>query len=67
MLFRNIDPETAKPIVQEAWGQLEYEDADYIRLLVACYQEADIYNEPRTKATGLVIVKKTILEIRKVA
>jgi len=67
VLFRNVDPETAKPIVQEAWGRLEYEDEEYIRLVVARYQEPNNEGKPARKATGLVILKKAILEMRRIA
>ena len=67
VLFRNVDPETAKPIVQEAWGQLQYEDPEYIRLVVARYQEPNNDGKATRKATGLVILKKTILEMHKLA
>jgi len=67
MLFRNLDPQTAEPIIQEAWGLLDHEDIDYIRLVVARYQEPKKNDESATKATGLVIVKETILEMHKVA
>ncbi len=66
VLFRNMDPETAKPVVQEAWGQLQYEDPEYVRLVVAQYQEPNNNGRQGAKATGLVILKKTILEMRKV-
>jgi len=67
VLFRNVDPETAKPIIQEAWGRLEYEDQEYIRLIVAHYQEPNNDGKQAVKATGLVILKKTILEMRRIA
>jgi hypothetical protein len=67
VLFRNVDPESAKPIVQEAWGQLQYEDPEYVRLIVAHYQESNNDGKQARKATGLVIVKSTILEMRRIA
>jgi (2Fe-2S) ferredoxin len=67
VLFRNVDPETAKPIVQEAWGRLEYEDQEYVRLVVARYQEPNNDGKATRKATGLVILKTTILEMRRIA
>lgn len=67
LLFRNVDPESAKPIVQEAWGRLEYEDEEYIRLVVARYQEPNNDGKATRKATGLVILKKVILEMRSIA
>jgi hypothetical protein len=66
VLFRNVDPESAKPIIQEAWGWLQHEEPGYIRLVVARYQEPNNDGKPARKATGLVIVKSTILEMRKV-
>jgi hypothetical protein len=66
-IFRNMYPDMAKPIVQEAWGQLDHDDPEYIRLIVARYQEPEKDGKQAAKATGLVIVKSTILEIHKVA
>jgi hypothetical protein len=66
-LFRNADRDMAKPVIVEAWGRLDLENDEYVRLVVACYQESDGQGGQRTKATGLAIVKSTILEMHKVA
>ena len=64
-LFRNAPPETQVPIVQEAVGWVDDENSDYLRLIVARYHEP---GSKRTvlKTTGLVIVKSTILEMRRI-
>lgn len=64
LLFRNLDLHAAKPITQEAWGRLEYNGPDYIRLVVGRYQEPSNDGKRRTKGTGFVILRKNILEIR---
>jgi hypothetical protein len=67
MIFRNMDPESAKPIVQEAWGRLEYEDKEYIRLVVGRYREPNGEGKRAKKITGFVILRPTILVMRKLA
>ena len=66
VVFRNVDPETQSPIVQEAVGWFDHEDEEYLRLIVARYHEHDSNGNTRTKATGFVILKKTILETRRI-
>jgi len=66
-LFRNVDPKSQRPIIQEAMGWLDHEDNDYIRVILAQYREQKVQDGPtEIKATGLVILRSTILEMRKI-
>jgi len=65
--FRNTEPQGAKPIIQEVWGILDYVCEDHIRLVVARYHEPSNDGKQRTKATGFIVLRKTILEIRPIA
>jgi len=67
VLFRNADPEKQTPITQEVVGWLEAENEEYIRLIMARYPEPSPGKDPVVKATGFVILKKTILEMRRIA
>ena len=67
LLFRNSDSDQQTPVMQEAVGWLQAENDCYIRLVVARYQEPQVGDVTRTKATGYVILKSTILEMRRVA
>jgi hypothetical protein len=66
LLFRNAEPAKQTPVTQEAWGVLDYACEDYIRLLVARYQEAGDDGKDRAKATGLVILRKAIVKMQRV-
>ena len=63
--FRNVDPKLAKPIVQDAWGILHHEAPDHIQLIAASYTDPTV-KEEAVRATGLVIVRSTILEMNRV-
>lgn len=66
VLFKDVDPSTyAKPFVRETLGWLDYEDDESIRLVWECFAEPDPHREARQRATGLVILKSGILEMRK--
>lgn len=66
LFFRNSEPEKQAPITQEVVGWLEAENENYIRLVMAQYRESNPNGDPIVKATGLVILKKTILEMRRI-
>ena len=63
-LFRNADPRLVKPIVQDAWGILDSEESEYVRLILASYTDPTA-KEDALRATGLVIIRSTILEMRR--
>jgi len=67
-LFRNVDARSQRPIIQEAVGWLDLETEDFVRVLLTRYRDPKIRDGPaETKATGLVILRSTILEMRKIA
>jgi hypothetical protein len=66
VLFTDTNPQRATPITRECVGWLDYEDEEYIRLIWERYAMPNPPNESKPKATGLVILKKTILETRKI-
>ena len=66
VLFRNVNPETQRPVIQEVVGWLHNQNTDSVCLLVAQYSEPRLEGSGRLKGTGFSIVKKAILEIRKI-
>ena len=66
VLFRDADATTFKPWIRECVGWLDYEDEEYVRLVWERFMMPDPPAEPKPKATGLVIMKNAILEVRKV-
>jgi hypothetical protein len=54
-----------KPIVRETIGWLDYENAEYIRLVWERYAEPIINEESRIRTTGLAIRKSDVIEMRK--
>jgi hypothetical protein len=66
VLFRDMDPETAKPFTRECVGWLDYEDNKYVRLVWERFAMPDPPGESKPRATGLVILKKAVLEIRRI-
>lgn len=67
VLFRDSDPNVYRPWTRETVGWLDYEDQTWIRIVWERFAMPDPPNESKPKATGLVILKKTILEMRRVA
>lgn len=65
VLFRDADPSLYKPFIREALGWLDYEDDHCIRLVWERYAEPAIREESKPRATGLIILKSAILEMRK--
>jgi hypothetical protein len=66
VLFRDVDPSLYRPFTRECIGWLDYENEEYIRLIWERYAMPNPPNESKPKATGLVILKKSILEMRKI-
>jgi len=56
-----------KPIIRETIGWLDYENAEYIRLVWERYAEPIIGEESRIRTTGLAIRKSDIIEMKKLA
>ncbi len=67
VLFRDMNPETVRPFTRECVGWLDYEDAECVRLVWERYAMPDPPGESKPRATGLVILKKAILEMRRIA
>ena len=66
VLFRDRDPETARPFARECVGWLDYEDDEYVRIIWERFAMPDPPGEAKPRSTGLVILKNAILEMRKV-
>jgi len=66
VLFKDVDPSLYHPWTREAIGWLDYEGQDYIRIVWERFAMPDPPNEARPRATGLVILKKAILEMRRI-
>jgi hypothetical protein len=67
VLFRDSDASQYRPWTRECVGWLDYEDQDHVRIVWERFAMPDPPNESKPRATGLVILKKAIVEMRKVA
>ena len=66
VLFKDMDPNAyAKSFTREAIGWLDYEDGDCIRLVWERFAEPNPRGGARQRATGLVILKRAILEMQR--
>ena len=66
VLFRDMDPSKASASSRECIGWLDYEDQEHIRIVWERFAMPDPPNGSRPRATGLVILKKAIVEMRRV-
>lgn len=66
LLFRDMNPETAKAFTRECMGWLDYEDQECVRIVWERFAMPDPPNEANPRATGLVIMKSAILEMRRI-
>ena len=66
VLFRDMDPEKASAFIRECVGWLDYEGQEHIRIVWERFAMPDPPGESKPRATGLVILKKTIVEMRRV-
>jgi hypothetical protein len=64
VLFKDAEPQTFGPFVREAIGWLDYEASDFIRLTWERSVENGSTPVIKTKATGLVVLKADILEMK---
>src|SRR2546422_919179 len=62
VLFKDIDPCNIKPWTRETVGWLDYEDPHYVRIVWERFAMPDPPKESKPRATGLVILKKAIIE-----
>ena len=67
VLFRDSEASQYVPWTRECIGWLDYEDQDHVRIVWERFAMPDPPNEAKPRATGLVILRKAILEIRRVA
>jgi len=66
VLFKDVDPSLYRSWTRETIGWLDYKDANWIRIIWERFAMPDPPNEAKPRATGLVILKKTILEMRSI-
>jgi hypothetical protein len=67
VLFKDADAHLFRPWRRECVGWLDYEDEEYVRILWERFAMPDPPNESKVRATGLVILKRTIVEMRRIA
>ena len=67
VLFKDVDPSLYRPWSRETIGWLDYEDQECLRLVWERFAMPDPPNEAKPRATGLVILKKAIVEMRRIA
>ena len=63
--FKDSDASRQKPRVLEAFGRLDYQDEDYVRVVFEEYSEPASAKDSKLRSMGLVILKSTILELRR--
>jgi len=61
-----MDPSKASIFTRECVGWLDYEDQEHIRIVWERFAMPDPPEEARLRATGLVIIKRCVLEMRRV-
>ena len=66
VLFRDADASEYRPWSRETIGWLDYEDEECVRIVWERFAMPDPPNEAKPRATGLVILKKVIVEMRRV-
>jgi len=66
VLFRDSDASLYKPWIRECVGWLDYEDSEYVRLIWERFMEPNPPENARLRSTGLAILKRAIVEIRRV-
>jgi len=64
VLYRDVDPSLFRPWIRETVGWFDFEDSDHVRIVWERFAMPDPPNESKPRATGLVILKKAILELR---
>ena len=67
VLFKDVNPSTYRPWTRETVGWLDYEDDDHIRIIWERFAMPDPPNESKPRATGLIILKTAIVEMRRVS
>jgi hypothetical protein len=65
VLFKDVDPSAFEPFTRETIGWLDYEASDFVRVVWERSVENGSNPATKTKATGLVILKADVLEMRR--
>jgi hypothetical protein len=63
--FKDADASRQRPRVLEAFGRLDYQDEDYVRVVFEQYSEPASSRDSKLRSMGLVILRSTILELRR--
>jgi hypothetical protein len=66
VLFKDVDASQYGPWVRECVGWLDYEDDEYVRIVWERFSEPNPPDNAKLRSTGLAILKKAILEMRRV-
>jgi hypothetical protein len=66
VLFRNVNPDAYGPFVRETVGWVVQEGKDYIKLIWERSTDR-LGKESRQAATGLVILKSAIIELKRLS
>lgn len=65
VLFRNADPDVIKPVVREAMGWVVKDDDEAI-MIVFDKSVDRLLHEKDSIASGLVVLKKDVLEMKRI-
>jgi len=66
VVFRDMDPDEAASFTREAIGWLDYEDDEWVRIVHERFAMPDPPNESKRRASGFVILKKAIVQMRRI-
>lgn len=67
VLFKDVDPGAfSRPFTRETIGWLDHEDDHCIRIVWERFAGVDPQEKMKQKATGLLIMKSSILELRRI-
>lgn len=65
VLYRDANPSDYQPWIRETLGWLDFQNDEYVRLVWERFSEPGP-DTARTRASGLTICRKTILEMERV-
>ena len=66
VLFRDSDASQYRPWLRECIGWLDYKDEECVRIVWERFAIPDPPHEAKPRATGLVIMRKAIVEMRRI-
>ena len=67
VLFKDADASQYQPWIRECVGWLDYENDEYVRVVWERYAEPNPPDNAKLRSTGLAILKKAIVEMRRIA